>query len=151
MRANANKRRQTLTNASKHRGENASKRKQTRAKVDKRKQTLTPHFIAVLCHPLRSPLICNPLRSAPNHKSQIASDLKSRSPNHKTFPRIAVSNGSSDQIALSNRSICLKSLLICDSRFESQIAIAIKSRDLEHEDRRRHDKMTYQPHGNDYK
>ena len=27
---------------------------------------------------------------------------------------------------------CLKSLVICDSRFESQIAIAIKSRDLEH-------------------
>ena len=29
-------------------------------------------------------------------------------------------------------SYCLKSLVICDSRFESQIAIAIKSRDLEH-------------------
>ena len=27
---------------------------------------------------------------------------------------------------------CPKSLVICDSRFESQIAIAIKSRDLEH-------------------
>ena len=27
---------------------------------------------------------------------------------------------------------CLKSLVICDSRFESQIAIAVKSRDLEH-------------------
>ena len=27
---------------------------------------------------------------------------------------------------------CFKSLVICDSRFESQIAIAIKSRDLEH-------------------
>ena len=26
---------------------------------------------------------------------------------------------------------CLKSLVICDSRFESQIAIAVKSRDLE--------------------
>ena len=26
----------------------------------------------------------------------------------------------------------LKSLVICDSRFESQIAIAVKSRDLEH-------------------
>ena len=28
--------------------------------------------------------------SAPNHKSQIASDLKSRSPNRKNFPQIAV-------------------------------------------------------------
>ena len=27
---------------------------------------------------------------------------------------------------------CFKSLVICDSRFESQIAIAVKSRDLEH-------------------
>ena len=27
---------------------------------------------------------------------------------------------------------CLKSLVICDSRFESQIAIAVKSRNLEH-------------------
>ena len=27
--------------------------------------------------------------SAPNHKSQIASDLKSRSPNRKNFPQIA--------------------------------------------------------------
>ena len=57
MRANANKRRQTLTNASKRRGENASKRKQTRANVDKRKQTLTPPFIAVFYTPL-----CNPLK-----------------------------------------------------------------------------------------
>ena len=32
--------------------------------------------------------------SAPNHKSQIASDLKSRSPNRKNFPQIAVSGGS---------------------------------------------------------
>ena len=29
-------------------------------------------------------------------------------------------------------SLCFKSLVICDSRFESQIAIAVKSRDLEH-------------------
>ena len=32
--------------------------------------------------------------SAPNHKSQIASDLKSRSPNRKSFPQIAVSGSS---------------------------------------------------------
>ena len=32
--------------------------------------------------------------SAPNHKSQIASDLKSRSPNRKNFPQIAVSGRS---------------------------------------------------------
>ena len=32
--------------------------------------------------------------SAPNHKSQTASDLKSRSPNRKNFPQIAVSGGS---------------------------------------------------------
>ena len=32
--------------------------------------------------------------SAPNHKSQIASDLKSRSPNRKNFPQIAVSGSS---------------------------------------------------------
>ena len=37
--------------------------------------------------------ICTDL-SAPNHKSQIASDLKSRSPNRKNFPQIAVSSGS---------------------------------------------------------
>ena len=35
-----------------------------------------------------------PALSAPNHKSQIASDLKSRSPNRKNFPQIAVSGGS---------------------------------------------------------
>ena len=56
MRANANKRRQTLTNASKCRGENASKRKQTLE--SKRKQMLTPPFIAVfytrLCNALRN-------------------------------------------------------------------------------------------------
>ena len=59
MRENANKRRQTLTNASKRRGENASKRggenasnfKQTLANVDKRKQTLTPPFIVVFFTP----------------------------------------------------------------------------------------------------
>ena len=64
MRANANKRRQTLTNASKRRGENASKRrgenaskrKQTRANVDKRKQTLTPPFVAVFYTPFAIPL-----------------------------------------------------------------------------------------------
>ena len=39
-------------NASKRRGENASKRKQTRANVDKRKQTLTPPFMAVFYTPL---------------------------------------------------------------------------------------------------
>ena len=33
--------------------------------------------------------------SAPNHKSQIASDLKSRSPNRKNFPQIAASGSSS--------------------------------------------------------
>ena len=31
--------------------------------------------------------------SVPNHKSQIASDLKSRSPNRKNFSQIAVSSG----------------------------------------------------------
>ena len=31
-----------------------------------------------------------PVTSAPNHKSQVASDLKSRSPNRKNFPQIAV-------------------------------------------------------------
>ena len=40
--------------------------------------------------------------SAPDHKSQIASDLKSWSPNRKNSPQIAVSA----QIALSNRAIC---------------------------------------------
>ena len=38
-------------------GENANKRKQMRANVDKRKQTLTPPFIAVFLHPLCNPLI----------------------------------------------------------------------------------------------
>ena len=58
------KRRQTLTNASKRRGENASKREQTRAKVDKRKQTLTPPFIAVFFYtPLCNPLILGKIRA----------------------------------------------------------------------------------------
>ena len=169
--------------------------------------------------------------SAPNHKSQIASDLKSRSPNRKNFPQIGGQNlytnaawrgpqqppwrlfgvyafasffplktsflvytkpffcllrhlsfqsckhlwcilfslqsnrclgklksqfqiarfviWTSVQIAVRiampipyttsknneffwGGSQCLKSLVICDSRFESQIAIAVKSRDLEH-------------------
>ena len=34
--------------------------------------------------------------------------------------------------AVGHRPQCFKSLVICDSRFESQIAIAVKSRDLEH-------------------
>ena len=61
MRANANKRRQTLTNAeakTQRRKRQRRKRKQTRANVDKRKQTLTPPFIAVFYTPL-----CNPLNS----------------------------------------------------------------------------------------
>ena len=33
--------------------------------------------------------------SAPNHKSQIACDLKSRSPNRENFPQIAVSGSKS--------------------------------------------------------
>ena len=97
-------------------------------------------------------------------KSQITSDLKSRSPNRKNFPyrclgqlklhfhiarfviwtsvnkihiavRIAmpISNTTSQTNELFwEGSHCLKSLVICDSRFESQIAIAIKSCDLEH-------------------
>ena len=101
--------------------------------------------------------------SAPNHKSQIASDLKSRSPNRKNFSQIAVS-GSSNRTFKSRdlwfeplfksplESQCqflvqrvrtmsfsekappsqIASDLQCDSRFESQIAIAIKARDLEH-------------------
>ena len=187
----------------------------------------------------RSKALQNKDLSAPNHKSQIASDLKSRSPNRKNFFQIAVSAGSNrkSQIArfviwasvliavriamrisytmsqnnelfwegstLSLRKILvsvkflsailgagngcanfmdtwknalflqekpmsikflvlggggvfgfflgggsadfifmgariflsLKSLVMCDSRFESQIAIAIKSRDLEHLDK----------------
>ena len=66
MRANANKRRQTLTNARKRGGENASKRKQTQANVDKRKQTLTPPFIAVFYTPL-----CDPLNFTPGPLSTI--------------------------------------------------------------------------------
>ena len=51
------------------------------------KQTMQPSFLQ------RSPEVQTML-SAPNHKSQIASDLKSRSPNRKNFPEIAVSDGS---------------------------------------------------------
>ena len=47
------------------------------------------------------------LISAPNHKSQIASDLKSRRPNRKNFPPIAASGSS-------NRAICDSNL--CSSR-----------------------------------
>ena len=57
MRANANKRRQTLTNASKRRGENASKRKQTRATVN------PPPFAIPLifrCEPLSPQWNCGP-------------------------------------------------------------------------------------------
>ena len=50
--------------------------------------------------------------SAPNHKSQIASDLKSRSPNRKNFP--PKSQSQSAQIALSNRAIC--DLNLCSNR-----------------------------------
>ena len=47
--------------------------------------------------------------SAPNHKSQIASDFKSRSSNRKNIPQIAVKNASNRS---SNRVICdLKSTL----------------------------------------
>ena len=101
--------------------------------------------------------------SAPNHKSQIASDLKSQSPNRKNFPQIAAL-GSSNRTFKSRdlwfeplfksplesqcqfliqqlrkmsfsekvHTVSIKSLVICDSRFESQIAIAVKSRDLVH-------------------
>ena len=41
--------------------------------------------------------------SAPNHKSQRASDFKSRSPNRKNIPRIAVKSASNRN---SNRAIC---------------------------------------------
>ena len=41
--------------------------------------------------------------SAPNHKSQIASDFKSRSPNRKNILQIAVKNASNRS---SNRAIC---------------------------------------------
>ena len=71
MRANANKRRQTLTNASKRRGENASKRKQTRANVDKRRQTLTPPFI-----PLFTPHLCNLLNYLPENIFELFSDYR---------------------------------------------------------------------------
>ena len=49
--------------------------------------------------------------SAPNHKSQIASDFKSRSPNRKNFPKSLSRAG---QIALSNRAIC--DLNLCSNR-----------------------------------
>ena len=50
-------------------------------------------------------------QSAPNHKSQVASDLKSRSPNRKKFPQIAVL-GSSNHT--SNRAIY--DLNLCSNR-----------------------------------
>ena len=57
----ASKLKQTQTNADKRRQTQRRKRKQTqrqtRANVDKRKQTLTPPFIAVFYTPL-----CNPLK-----------------------------------------------------------------------------------------
>ena len=37
--------------------------------------------------------ITTPELSAPNHKSQSASDLESQNPNRKNFPQIAVSGG----------------------------------------------------------
>ena len=56
MQANANKCRQTMTDASKSRGDNTNKSKWTRANADKRKQTLTPLFIAVFLQiPLKLP------------------------------------------------------------------------------------------------
>ena len=60
---------------------------------------------------LLSGKICVDL-SAPNHKSQIASDLKSRSPNRKNFPQIAVSAGSTR--TFSSRAIC--DLNLCSNR-----------------------------------
>ena len=68
MRANANKCRQTSTNASKRRGENASKRKQTQANANKRKQTLTPPFIVVFYTPFAIPLTKG-LRAKPHEET----------------------------------------------------------------------------------
>ena len=56
MRVNANKPRQTLTNADKRREMQRRKRKQTRANVDKRKQALTPPLIVVFTPPFAIPL-----------------------------------------------------------------------------------------------
>ena len=50
-RANANKCSQTLTNASKRRGENASKRKQTRANVANANKCLHPPLLRFFCAP----------------------------------------------------------------------------------------------------
>ena len=43
---------------------------------------------------IHADLIFRRVLSAPNHKSQIASDLKSQSPNRKNFPQIAVLSSS---------------------------------------------------------
>ena len=60
--------------------------------------------------------------SAPNHKSQIASDLKSRSPNRKNFPQIAVSSSSNRTF---NRAMC--DLNLCSySPLESQCQFLIQ-------------------------
>ena len=69
MRANANKRRQTLTNASKRRGKNASKRKQTQAKASKRGQTqtnaYTPPLLWFLTPPFAIPYRESPRQTKP--------------------------------------------------------------------------------------
>ena len=82
--------------------------------------------------------------SAPNHKSQIASDLKSRIPNRKNFPQIAVLDSSNR--TFKSRDLwfepLFKSPLESQCRipvqqvrtlgFSEKVLTVIKSRDLEH-------------------
>ena len=56
MRANANKRRQTLTNASKRRGENASKRKQSKQTWTSANKRLHPPLLRFFTPPFAIPL-----------------------------------------------------------------------------------------------
>ena len=73
--------------------------------------------------PLSFPPPFAALWSAPNHKSQIASDLKSRSPNRKSFPQIAVSAGSNRTFKLRDLWFepLFKSPLESQCRFPAQV------------------------------
>ena len=107
MRANANKRRQTLTNASKRKQTQRRKRKQTRANVDKRKQTLTPPLLRVFYTPL-----CNP----PNVET-LRFLFIPRPPKCRDFPRFFCSHLLAIFLQLWQDNLAMR-FLICDLKMQ---------------------------------
>ena len=91
MRANANKRRQTLTNTSRHRGKNANKGKQPWANGDKRKQMPTPPIAVSYTPPY------NPLRGLQKgHATARFWDWGTENPKDPAVPQKRAENGFGD-------------------------------------------------------